>query len=69
MVRLDLRLVLLAAVFGAVGCDPPDLTPTSEVIRLRVLAIETDPAEIEFGDEVTLRPVIADPWGEGYSLQ
>ena len=51
------------------ACDPPDLTPTSEVIRLRTLAIEAEPAEIAFGDTVTLRPVIADPWNEGYSVQ
>ncbi len=62
-------VLLLAALLAAVGCDPPDLTPSSEVIRLRVLAIETEPAEIEFGDEVVLHPVIADPWDEGYSVQ
>ncbi len=60
---------LLFVALAVAGCDPPDLTPTSEVVRLRVLAIEAAPAELRFGDEVTLRPVIADPWEEGYSVQ
>jgi len=60
-------LWLLAAV--ATGCDPLELTTPSEVVRLRVLAIEAQPAELAFGDAVTLTPVIADPWSEGYSIQ
>ena len=60
---------VLAGVLALSACDPPDLTPASEVIRLRVLAIETDPPEIAFGDTVRLSPVIADPWNEGYSPQ
>ncbi len=59
----------LALSLSLAGCDPPDLTPASEVIRLRVLAIETDPPEVAFGDTVRLSPVIADPWNEGYSPQ
>ena len=62
-----LLLPLLAMALPA--CDPPDLTPASEVIRLRVLAIETEPPEIAFGETVQLTPVIADPWDEGYSPQ
>lgn len=68
--RFSASLVLLTlGLIPCFACDPPDLTPTSEVIRLRVLAMETDPAEIEFGDTVTVEPVIADPWNEGYSVQ
>ncbi len=51
------------------ACDPPDLTPASEVVRLRVLAIETEPPEIAFGETVRLTPIIADPWDEGFSPQ
>ena len=53
----------------AAGCDPLDLTTPSEVVRLRVLAIEAQPAELAYGDQVTLTPVVADPWNEGYSVQ
>ncbi len=61
--------LLTLGLIPSIACDPPDLTPTSEVIRLRVLAMETEPAEIGFGEIVTVEPVIADPWNEGYSVQ
>jgi hypothetical protein len=64
-----LSMLVIAAGLLAGGCDPPNLTPTSEVVRLRVLAIEAEPAELQFGDVVTLRPTIADPWSEGYAVQ
>ena len=62
-------LLGLLLVTLVVGCDPIDFTVPSEVVRLRVLAIEAEPAELAFGDEVHLNPVIADPWDEGYSVQ
>lgn len=61
-------IVLLFAVLTQ-GCNPLDFTTPSEVVRLRVLAIEAEPAELAFGDQVHLNPVIADPWDEGYSVQ
>ncbi len=67
--RVAAALVAATTALAAAGCSPPDLTPTSEVIRLRTLAIEAEPAEIAFGETVSLRPVIADPWNEGYSVQ
>ncbi len=65
------RFGLLCLLFAALnpGCDPVDFTFPSEVVRLRVLAIEAEPAELAFGDQVHLNPVIADPWDEGYSVQ
>jgi len=60
---------LSLGILLAAGCDPLELTTPSEVVRLRVLAIEAEPAELGFGDQVTLTPVIADPWNEGYSVQ
>jgi hypothetical protein len=60
--------ILLFAVLTH-GCNPLDFTTTSEVTRLRVLAIEAEPAELAFGQQVHLNPVIADPWDEGYSVQ
>ena len=62
-------IALLFGGVGVTGCDPLDLTTPSEVVRLRVLAIEAQPAELAFGEQVALAPVIADPWNEGYSVQ
>ena len=69
--RRHAGFAMLFAVAGTLcgSCDPLDLTTTSEVIRLRVLAIEAEPAEIAFGGDVVLQPLIADPWNEGYAPQ
>ena len=58
-------LVLLIAT-GSSGCA--DFDPASLVNKLRILAVQVDPAGAAPGSPVTLRPLIADPRGGGRSL-
>lgn len=56
-------LVTLAAA----ACGP-DFEPASIVDRLRVLAIRAEPAAAQPGEEISLEPLVADPFGNERAL-
>ncbi len=62
MARLLLALLLLS------GCNLTDLTPASEVVRVRVAAIKATPAEISLGESTTLEALLVHPRGEAPDL-
>lgn len=64
-----LKVSLAAGMFGGivVGCGP-GFTPASLVDKVRVLAIQADPAEVQPGGSLTYRALVAAPDRAGESL-
>jgi hypothetical protein len=55
-------------LLATLACGP-DFDPASVVNRLRVLAIRSEPAAVAPGEDVTLEPLVADPFGDGRTLE
>ncbi|HUT77270.1 MAG TPA: hypothetical protein VM285_06265 [Polyangia bacterium] len=57
-----IRVVLIGCLLGLLGfaCQE-DLEAISQVTKFRVLAVQTDPPEVNPGESVALRVLVADP--------
>jgi len=58
-----MRFALLFITLLLAGCNLLDLTPVSEVVRMRVAGVSAEPAEIGLGETSTLTSLLVHPPG------